>query len=262
MSILALESDLIHYEVLGRGRPVIFLHSWVGSWRYWISTMQAVSTSYRAYALDLWGFGDTPNRSEKYSLEAQASLLNAFIEQMGIGKIALVGHGLGALVGLFYSRLYPSAVDRLVLTSSPIKKAMINPRLRSASMVELTEWLLGKTQAADTARVEIPKADPEAIRISLDSLEATNIMDVIIETTTPCLFIQGVLDPVIELFPYDLFALLPDNTHQIVFEASGHFPMLDEPAKYNRLLADFLSLPSRETPRSLQLKEEWKRRVR
>ena len=62
--------------------------------------------------------------------------------------------------------------------------------------------------------------------------------------------------------PDELFSRLPDNTHQIVFELSGHFPMLDEPAKYNRLLADFLALPSGESPRSLQLKDEWKRRIR
>ena len=43
MSIVTLESELIHYEVLGRGRPLIFLHGWVGSWRYWIPAMQALS---------------------------------------------------------------------------------------------------------------------------------------------------------------------------------------------------------------------------
>jgi hypothetical protein len=37
---------------------------------------------------------------------------------------------------------------------------------------------------------------------------------------------------------------------------------LDESSKFNRLLADFLALPSGESPRQLQLKEEWKRRVR
>ena len=38
--------------------------------------------------------------------------------------------------------------------------------------------------------------------------------------------------------------------------------MLDEPNKFNRLVADFLSLSSGISPRQLQLKEEWQRRVR
>jgi hypothetical protein len=47
-----------------------------------------------------------------------------------------------------------------------------------------------------------------------------------------------------------------------MFEQSGHFPMLDEPSKFNRLLTDFFSLNSDANPRQLQLKEEWRRRVR
>ena len=59
MSVIILQDEIVHYEVLGRGRPVVFLHGWVGSWRYWIPAMQAASISYRTYALDLWGFGDS-----------------------------------------------------------------------------------------------------------------------------------------------------------------------------------------------------------
>ena len=48
--------------------------------------------------------------------------------------------------------------------------------------------------------------------------------------------------------------------HQIVLEDSGHFPMLDESARFNRLMTDFLALISGDSPRELLLKEEWKRR--
>ena len=50
--------------------------------------------------------------------------------------------------------------------------------------------------------------------------------------------------------------------HHIVFEDSGHFPMLDEPSRFHRLVVDFLELSSGESPQQLQLKDEWKRRVR
>jgi hypothetical protein len=38
--------------------------------------------------------------------------------------------------------------------------------------------------------------------------------------------------------------------------------MLDQPNKFNRLMNDFLDLPSGQSPQQLQLKEEWRRRVR
>ena len=115
MSAIVFENEIVHYEVLGRGRPVLFLHGWVGSWRYWIPAMQAASTGYRAYALDLWGFGDTAKDEKRYRIADQVHLLHGFLEQMGILRIALVGHGLGSVVALSLSLQFPSLVDRLLL---------------------------------------------------------------------------------------------------------------------------------------------------
>src|SRR5512144_1720877 len=100
MSAIILDSGIVHYEVIGRGRPIIFVHGWVGSWRYWISALQAAATSCRAYALDLWGFGDTARVPERYGVDKQIELLDRFLNEMGIGRVALVGHGLGGVVSL------------------------------------------------------------------------------------------------------------------------------------------------------------------
>ncbi len=261
MSIVTLDGGFVHYEVLGRGRPLIFLHGWVGSWRYWIPTMQAASISFRTYALDQWGFGDTAKNYDLYSLDNQVNLLVGFLEQMGIGKIALVGHGLGAVIGMWYASRYPTSVDRMMVTSFPLGGNAINPRLRSASISELVDWMLVRSPVSDAARIEAPKADQRAILSSLDSMQSINLMELAMQLPTPCLYVYGENDPAVSIQPENLSAL-PDHMHVVPFEQSGHFPMLDEPTKYNRLLADFLALASGESPRQLQLKEEWKRRVR
>jgi pimeloyl-ACP methyl ester carboxylesterase len=93
MSAVLLDGAMVHYEALGRGRPIVFLHGWVGSWRYWINAMQVASTSFRAYALDLYGFGDSMHDPGRYNIAQQARLLDLFLEEMGIGRIAIVGHG-------------------------------------------------------------------------------------------------------------------------------------------------------------------------
>lgn len=120
MSALRINGDLVHYEVLGRGRPVILLHSWVGSWRYWIPTMQQLQLKYRVYALDFFGYGDSA-KNGKYTLEHQVALLENFVEQLGIGKAALIGHGLGALVALEYGYRHQSeGVPRMLLVGAPL----------------------------------------------------------------------------------------------------------------------------------------------
>ena len=82
MSAIIQENAIVHYEVLGHGKPVVFLHSWIGSWRYWIPSMQFASTRFRAYAVDFWGYGATKKISSRYSLEQQVALLNGFVKQM------------------------------------------------------------------------------------------------------------------------------------------------------------------------------------
>ena len=242
MSAILLDSEILHYEVLGRGRPIIFLHGWVGSWRYWIPTMQAVSISFRTYAIDLWGFGDSAKNPARYALDGQVSLLERFMEELGIGRVALVGHGLGAVVALLYARRNPGVTDRVMAVSCPLDESMVNARLRSDLPEELADWLLGHMPLVESARVDAPKADVRAIQTSLADLPAARLEPTIASLTTPCLLVHGQNDPAIELPHLERIAALPEQAHQVVFEQSGHFPMLDETSKFNRLLTDFLGL--------------------
>ncbi|MBN2548440.1 MAG: alpha/beta hydrolase [Anaerolineales bacterium] len=263
MSVVILQDEIVHYEVLGRGRPLIFLHGWVGSWRYWIPVMQAASISFRTYALDMWGFGDSAKKPENYTLDQQVNLLDLFLQEMGIGKIALIGHGLGAIVAMLYANRYKKFVDRVMAISLPNGQHTLNPRLYNALPGELADWLLDRTADSESARAEAPKADQRAIQSSLSSLAAIDITTLSKELNTPCLLVYGQNDPVIEgSSSQEQIANLPEHLHQIIFDQSGHFPMLDETSKFNRLLADFLSLNSGVSPRQLQLRDEWKRRVR
>ncbi|MCI0520211.1 MAG: alpha/beta hydrolase [Chloroflexi bacterium] len=262
MSAVILRDEIYHYEVLGRGRPIVFLHGWVGSWRYWIPVMQAASVSFRAYAVDCFGFGDSGKNTAYYSVEEQVASLQEFLEQLGMGKIALVGHGLGAVMALLYASQRPGLVDRLMAIGLPFDLLAVNPRLRASSPAELADWLLGRSPSTEAAYSDAPRADPQAIAVSLQNLPALNAPELLARLAAPTLLVHGQNDPAVTPPSAERLAELPEQAHAIAFESSGHFPMLDEPSKFNRLLNDFLSLASGETPRHLQLKEEWKRRVR
>jgi len=263
MSVVILQDEIVHYEVLGRGKPLIFLHGWVGSWRYWIPAMQSASVSFRTYALDLWGFGDSAKAANFYSIEQQVNLVNLFTQEMGIGRIALIGHGLGAIVATLYAAQNTRLVDRILGVSLPENNQSLNARLSSSPPVELADWLLSRSADSEPARTEAPKADVRAIQLSLSSLQRVDLNALTRNISPPCLLVYGQNDPAITVpAVQDQPSTLPEHMHQIVFESSGHFPMLDESSKFNRLLADFLSLNSGVSPRQLQLKEEWKRRVR
>ncbi len=261
MSAILLEGGIVHYEVIGRGRPIVFLHGWVGSWRYWVPAMQAASMSFRAYSLDLWGFGDTAHDSHRYNIITYINLIKSFLEEMGIGKVAFVVHGLGGIVGLHFTRAYPHMVDRVMAVSVPLDINMVNTRMRAASTTELVDWLLTKNPAAEPARVDALKADPQAIAASFAKPDDFNLEGRIGDIKNPTLLVYGQTDPAIKM-PVFSPDLSPYNMHMVTLEQTGHFPMLEDTARFNRLMTDFLALESGITPRELQMKEEWKRRVR
>lgn len=141
MSAITINGDLLHYEVLGRGRPVILLHSWLGSWRYWIPTMQQLSMKYRTYAVDLWGFGDSGKNKFYYGIEGQVELLEKFIERMGIPKAVFIGHGLGAVVATQFS-VKPGCTDivhRMMAIGMPLFDTPRRPRIDEKSDTPATD---------------------------------------------------------------------------------------------------------------------------
>ncbi|MBK8027562.1 MAG: alpha/beta hydrolase [Chloroflexi bacterium] len=112
--------DIIHYQILGRGRPVVLVHTWIGSWRYWTPVMTLLNAKFRVYAIDLFGYGDSARNPAKYTMEHQIALLEDFMNKLGITKAAMIGHGLGALIVTEFCRRHPEVVPRLMLISPPL----------------------------------------------------------------------------------------------------------------------------------------------
>ncbi len=262
MSALIIRNEIVHYEVLGRGRPVIFLHSWIGSWRDWIQTMQAASSTYRCYTLDLWGFGDSARAQGRYNLQEQARLVEEFIENLGIRKVALLGHGLGGAVAARFAIEQPKSVDRLMLVNAPVEPEAINARLRTSGIADLSLWIYAGLQNGDVYRREADKADLDSLRAGLDGVGAERLFRLTGELGIPSLSVRCENDPAVEGRPPSPLLESTGSMHQVTLETGGHHPMLREPAVFSRLVTDFLGLKSGESPGSLRLKDEWKRRFR
>lgn len=262
MSAIVSNAEIIHYEVLGRGRPVIFLHGWAGSWRYWVPAMQAVSYNFRAYALDFWGFGDTAKMKDNYSLEQQTILLETLIQELGImGRVALVGHGLGALVAVQYALRNADKLARMMLVNCPINGAFSN-RLMAETPAGLVDWLSPSYAGKESVTIEAQKSDSQALMRPLLDFTAMSLQEKLPQIAAQTLIVYGANDPLVPL-PLDLLPEnYPQNIHSLVFGNSGHFPMFDEDAQFLRLLKEFLEMEKDASPRDLKFKDQWVRRVR
>ena len=265
MSITTVGTHLIHYEALGRGQPMIFLHGWLGSWRYWWPSMQAMSTQHRSFAFDLWGFGDSTKSPAMYTMNAYVEMIDQFINQLGVvGPVILVGHSLGAAVALHYAAQNPDNVDKVAAVALPLQQSSIHGRLAQSDPDSFLDKVIGKANSFSEINSEIRKTDPAAMNElakELASSAAINLADDLANCSRPVLLVFGGQDPVVPLSPGTLSQLqrANSNRHYVILDECSHFPMLQEKAKFNRLLLDFIHTDSLA---EVAPKEYWQRRTR
>ncbi|MFX1476381.1 MAG: alpha/beta fold hydrolase, partial [Promethearchaeota archaeon] len=136
MSSIVTSEGILHYEVDGRGEPILFLHGWLSSWGLWRDTMLTLSEErrYRIYALDFWGFGDSAKKSaQSFNVASYVSMVDQFMDKMGITYAPIIGHSMGGTVALSLALEHPSRVKKVVIVGSPVAGSSLSPLLKLAS---------------------------------------------------------------------------------------------------------------------------------
>src|SRR3970040_1506707 len=113
MSSITTDQGSVHYEVFGRGHPVILLHGWLGSWGLWQETMEHLGRHFRTYALDFWGFGESGQQRQTFTVQDFVAMVDQFMEQLGIACAPLVGHSMGGTVSLMVAIQHPQRAQKV-----------------------------------------------------------------------------------------------------------------------------------------------------
>lgn len=106
-------------EPAGPERSVLLVHGITANNRVWFDLGPALAArGWFVLAPDLRGRGRSAKPAHGYGLPLHAHDLLALSDAFGLPSLHLVGHSLGALIGLYLAAVYPDRIERLVLVDA------------------------------------------------------------------------------------------------------------------------------------------------
>ena len=273
---LALRDDVLRYVDVGDGPPVVLVHGLLGSHESWGPQIDKLATSYRVIAPDLLGHGQSDKPEADYSLSSHAATLRDLMDHLDIPAAPFVGHSLGGGITMQMTYLFPGRVDRMCLVSSGGLGREVSPLLKAASLpgsglvlpVLASDWVRRNTagalaqlrrlgvsvgpspSAADTTwrsfGTVADKSTRKAFLASTRAVVGPRGQTVSAKQhfpkfdTTASLLIWGGKDTMIPASHTDNVRREVPNSRVEIFPNAGHFPQLDEPELFFRVLDEFL----------------------
>ena len=257
-------------------KPImVFLHGWAGSARYWESTARAIQDEYDCLLYDMRGFGRSRAATPEAmaadpsldTLESFAEDLNGLLDQLGLNKpVYINAHSLGGSAGLYFLDRYPERVQKAILTCNgsfpyqklafelfyffgggvvafrpkwlgkiPLVPHMFMSRFLKRSIpysekvAFLNDFLMANGPTSmGTLKAAVSKHATEAMPLAFASLKV------------PTLMISGEYDKITPAKLGKAAAEMSDRIEYVLMPNTAHFPMLEDPDNYLKVMNSFL----------------------
>jgi pimeloyl-ACP methyl ester carboxylesterase len=269
---LSVEGRQMNVIELGEGPPIVFVHGLGGAWQNWLEQLPMFAEHHRCIAVDLPGFGHSEMPAEKISISGYGRTLDAVCEQLNIEAACFVGNSMGGFVSAELAIAFPQRVERLVLVSAAglsieyqrNDRALAAMRRLENVLTFYTGWIASRSDSV-TRRSRLRKATlglvarhPERLHPALaaeqlrgsgkpgfiDALDALTdypIRDRLPDIACPTLIVWGTDDRLVPLADASEFERLIPDSRKLIFDDTGHVPMLERPGAFNDALEQFLS---------------------
>jgi pimeloyl-ACP methyl ester carboxylesterase len=249
--------------------PILWIHGLGGRWQNWLLNLPVFMRDHRVIAADLPGFGESEMPTGEISINRYARTVDKLCDALGIECAVVVGNSMGGFVGAEMAISRSTRVQQLVLVSaaglsieyqrreplltfarlwvatttraSTRTEAVVRrPRLRRAALQTVVRYpeRLSPPLAWELAE----GAGREGFIPALEALMDYSFRDLLERIEVPTLIVWGRNDMLVPVGDAERFErLIGANAHKVVFEDTGHLPMLERPTRFNTLLSEFLA---------------------
>jgi proline iminopeptidase len=252
----------IHYDVMGSGIPLIAVHGGPGMSdnRGYVQWLQPLSDTCQVISYDLRGCGrsgDAPDGS--YSHQDFVADLNALRAHLGFDRFALLGTSYGGFISLEYALAHGDRLTHLILqdtapshhNETAARENALRSGLPGISVQQLDRLFGGRVANDDEFRESFAAIQP-LYRTTRDSVADAEQLDSIVfryathnfafsqnipnydvhdrlaEIQVPTLVLVGRHDWITPVDQSAYIAHHIPNAELVVFEHSGHGPMMEE----------------------------------
>ena len=269
----AIAADRFSVTVQGAGPDVIFVPGLTCSRDVWNPTVASLGGRYRVHLVQIAGFAGEPTGANAQGpvCAGTAESLAAYIAQQNLRKPALIGHSMGGTIGLMLAERHPAALGRLMVVDELPNPAIVMappgaPRAQIEAIANGIGGQMERADAADYRKNLIPTltrmilttaARPEIERQAMISdhgvagramreLIATDLTPDLNKITaqTTILYAWNKSEPYtaaqIDGLMHSVYAPLR-GVKLIRIDDSAHFIFIDQPAKFEAAVREFLA---------------------
>ena len=268
-----MEFDM-HYETGGQGRTVLLLlHGNFASWRWWRPVLKSMPHGYRAYAPDLRGCGDSDHPEAGYTIAQHTADLEQLIFALGLPRLHLVGHSLGACIALQYALKHPQRIKTLTLVApAPAQGAAVLQNAHGSralmadasamhSAFRLSENLGNSRKMLQRALMRMMPSGigdedfecllDDAARMShhaavghIQTLNSWDVQDDLPRLKLPVMIMGGQYDRLIPSAALQHTVQMLPKGRLIIWPKVGHAPQLERPQRFRKILLKFIQQES------------------
>lgn len=261
-----------YWQVGTVGSVVILVHGISCSVAEWEHSIHALGAQHRVFALDLLGHGLTDKPAEAVDdMPMYGQFILAFMDALGLAQVSIVGNSMGGRLAIECAAQAPQRVQSMVLSAPagidsscllefrlatlPIvgelltyphalglgmlwRKAFVDASTVTKSFVA-EKVLLAKQAGAGVAFMRTLRGWLNVGGFKAHRLQEAHLQ--MQQIKQPTLVIWGRQDQFLPVAHLDTLKRLMPHAETVVLDPCGHAPMLETPAKFNRLVLDFLA---------------------